>query len=159
MFNIYLFIYLFVYCPFATLRTSEFRKQYEATRVKWAPGTIWAFFLFPFPFLFTKLLHNFSAHGKQLGSFISEVIAIEVVGEVIPSNVCNTSASRGTRFLLAYVTASAIMWQGWCWWWYRSKRKPGCITADRSCKELAWISGKAHTLGRATAFSRRDMQT
>lgn len=77
-------------------------------------GSNLGFFVFPFPTnsLFTKLLHNFSAHGKQLGTFISEIIAIEVVGEAIPSNVCNTSPSQGTRFLLAYITVSAIMWQG-----------------------------------------------
>lgn len=69
-------------------------------------------FLFPANAPFTKLLHNFSAHGKQLGSFISEIIAIEVVGEAIPSNVCNTSPSQGTTFLLAHTTVSAIMWQG-----------------------------------------------
>lgn len=76
-------------------------------------GTNPGFFVLPFPVntLFTKLLHNFSAHSK-LGSFISEIIAIEVVGEVIPSNVCNTSPSQGTRFLLAYITVSAIVWQG-----------------------------------------------
>lgn len=70
--------------------------------------------MLPFPAntLFTKLPHNFSAHGKQLESLISEIIAIEVVGEVIPSNACNTSPSQGTRFLLAYITVSAIMWQG-----------------------------------------------
>lgn len=44
-------------------------------------------FSFPTNALSAKLLHDFSAFCKQLGSIISEIIAIEVVGEVIPSNV------------------------------------------------------------------------
>lgn len=57
------------------------------------------FLAFPFPAKvpFTELLHNFSAHGERLGSFSSEIIAIGVVGEVIPGSVHNTSPSQGTR--------------------------------------------------------------
>lgn len=42
-------------------------------------GNNLGYFLFPFPVnaLFTKPLHNFSEHQKQLGSLISEIMAIE----------------------------------------------------------------------------------
>lgn len=66
--------------------------------------------MIPFPanVPFTELLHNFSAHSNQLGSFSSEIIAIEVVGEVIPGTACDTAPFHRTRILCAYITVSAL---------------------------------------------------
>jgi len=110
-------------------------------------GSNLGFFVLSFPAnsLFAKLLHNFSAHGKQLESFTSETIAIEAVGEEIPSNLCNTSPSQGIRFFLASCIHYGVS---------RHVARlilvvvPECITADGGClkKQQSLPAGACHSI-------------